>query len=215
MRLRHGIRLKQMLMPSVLIAVMSLGLMTACGSGGDQTGSGTTVLSNSNASPAVIVPSNADQTKTVTDSFTVTYDEYGLTKPNFFYSTNNDSFWSIQADVAENVWDPNFKTVMRIDIAKTSGTMPDIGGKVFAIEDNTLYEKFPGAFIVLNGEKSTLKKVKSGTITFTQDSTLSGDVNGTFDVMLTDYDSTISPTPHYHLMGTFSFKIGTYGAAAS
>ncbi len=213
--IKHGIRLQQMLVTSVLVAVMSLGSLTACGSGGGQTGPGATVMSNSNASTAVVVPSNADTTQNTTDSFTVTYDEYGLIRPNFFYSTNNDSFWSIQADVGENVWDPNFKTVMRIDIPKTNGTVPSIGGKTFAIEDNTFYEKFPGTFIVLNGEKSALKKVESGTITFTQDSTLSGDVNGTFDVMLTDYDSTISPTPHYHLLGTFSFKMGTYGSASS
>jgi hypothetical protein len=104
---------------------------------------------------------------------------------------------------------------MRIDIAKSNGSMPSIGGKTYSLEESAQHEKFPGSFIVLNGDKSSLKKVESGTITFTQDSTPSGDVNGTFDVMLTDYDSTISPTPHYHLMGTFSFKMGTYGAASS
>jgi hypothetical protein len=213
--IKHGIRLQHMLMTSVLVAVMSLGSLTACGSGGAQSGPGSGVLSNSNASTAVVAPSNAGAAQNTTDSFTVTYDEYGLIRPNFFYSTDTDSYWSIQADVGENVWDPNFKTVMRIDIAKTNGTVPAIGGKTFSIEDTTLYEKFPGTFIVFNGERSTLKKVESGTITFTQESTLSGNVIGTFDVMLTDYDSTISPTPHYHLMGTFSFKMGTSASAAS
>jgi hypothetical protein len=212
--IKHGIRLQQMLMTSVLVAVMSLGSLTACGSGGGQTGP-SAVVSNSNTSTAVVVPSNIDTTQNTTDNFAVTYDEYGLIRPTFFYSTNNDSFWSIQAGVGENVWDPNFKTVMRIDIAKTNGTVPSIGGKTFAIEDTTLYEKFPGTFTVFNGEKSVLKKVESGTITFSQDSTFSGDVNGTFDVMLTDYDSTNLPTPHYHLMGTFSFRMGTSGPASS
>ena len=214
-QIKHGIRLQQMLMTSVLVAVMSLGSLTACGSGGGQTGATATVSNGSTASTNVVVPSDANRTQTTTDNFAVTYDEYGLAKPNFFYSTNNDSFWSIQADIADNVWDPNFKTVMRIDIIKTNGTAPVIGGKTFSIEDSAQYEKFPGVFIVLNGENSALKKVESGTISFVQDSTLSGDINGAFDVILTDYDSTISPTPHYRLMGTFSFKMGTYGAAAS
>jgi hypothetical protein len=211
---KHGIRLQQMLMTSVLVAVLSLGSLTACGSGGGQTGPATAVLSNSNTSTAVVAPANIGAQNT-TDSFTVTYDEYGLIRPNFFYSTNTDDFCSIQADVGENVWDPNFKTVMRIDIPKTNGAVPGISGKTFSIEDTTLYERFPGTFIVFNGERSTLKKVESGTITFTQESTLSGDVIGTFDVMLTDYDSAISPTPHYRLMGTFSFKMGTSVSAPS
>ena len=91
----------------------------------------------------------------------------GLFKPNYYYSTNNNAYWSIQADVAENVWDPTFKTVIRIDIPKSdNGVMPSIGGKTFSIEDNPQYEKFPGTFLVFNGEKSTLKKVSQGTITF-------------------------------------------------
>ena len=167
------------------------------------------------AATAAVSPSNAGKAaQNAADNFTVSYDEYGLLKANFFYSTYTDSFWSIQADIAENVWDPNFKTVMRIDIQKpAAGGMPGVGGKTFAIEDNAQYEKFPGSFLVFNGQRSTLRKVESGTISFSPDSTLSGDVSGSYDVMLTDYDSTISPTPHYRLMGTFNFKVGTYNSA--
>ncbi len=210
----HAIRVQHMLMTSVLVAVLSLGTLTACGSGGGQTGAVATGESTT-AAAAAVSPSNAGEAaQNTTDNFTVSYDEYGLLKANFFYSTCNDSFWSIQADIAENVWDPNFKTVLRIDIQKpAAGDMPVVGGKTFAIEDNAQYEKFPGSFLVFNGQQSTLRKVESGTISFSQDSTLSGDVSGSYDVMLTDYDSTISPTPHYHLMGTFSFKVGTYNSA--
>jgi hypothetical protein len=212
-QIKHGIRLQQMLQTSVLVAILSLGSMTACGSGG---GGGAGAAVPSSTTNTTSVTPNVDQQQAPANCLTVTDDEYGLLKPNFFYSTNNDAFWSIQADIGENVWDLNFRTVIRIDIQKSgANSLPSIGGKTFSIEDQTQYEKFPGAFLVLNGEKSVLKKVEQGTISFTPDSTLSGDVNGTFDVILTDYDSTTLPAPQYHLKGTFSFKIGTFGPASS
>ena len=79
-----------------------------------------------------------------------------------------------------------YETVIRIDILKSgNGVMPIIGGKTFSIEDNPQYEKFPGTFLVFNGEKSTLKKVSQGTITFSPDSAAS-QATGDFDVTLVD-----------------------------
>ena len=86
--------------------------------------------------------------------------------------------------------------------------MPSVGGKTFSIEDNPQYEKFPGTFLVFNGEKSTLKKVSQGTITFSPDSAAS-QATGDFDVTLVDNDSSIDPAPQYHLKGMFNFKLGT------
>jgi hypothetical protein len=195
---------------ALLVAVLSLATLTACGAGSGQTGAATGKSSATTGTP----PNSGMADQSTIDSFTVSYDEYGLIKPTFFYSLYTDSFWSIQADVAENVWDPNFKTVVRIDIQKPVGSdMLSVGGKTFAIEDNAPYEKFPGSFLVFNGQQSTLRRVEAGAISFSPDSILSGYVNGSYDVMLTDYDSAISPTPHYRLMGTFSFKAGTYNAA--
>ena len=208
-KVRKRIKLQHMLVVALLFAVLSLATLTGCGAGSGQKGAAT-----GESTAATVTASNSGMTEQSTiNSFTASYDEYGLIKPNFFYSIYTDSFWSIQADVAENVWDPNTKTVVRIDIQKPAGSdMLSVGGKTFAIEDNAPYEKFPGSFLVFNGQQSTLRRVEAGTISFSPGSILSGYVNGSYDVLLTDYDSAIFPTPHYRLMGTFSFKAGTYNA---
>lgn len=193
---RHGIRLQHMLMTAVLIAIL-----TACGGGG---GNMTTT-----AAPAPVSTTTSEKQVTA-DYFTVTNDEYGLLKPNFYYSTNNASFWSIEADVAQDLYDPDFQCVIRIDIPKqASGVLPDLN-KTFSIEENPQYETFPGTFSVFNGQKSVYKRVEQGTITFSPDSSASGNVTGTFDVILTDYDSNAVPAPQYHIKGEFGFKMGTY-----
>ena len=200
----HGIHLQHMFVTAVLVA-----LLAACGSGGGQASSSTAAASAATGTSTASTASNVDQDPAHTNYLTVTYDEYGLIQPNYYYSTNNDSYWSIQADVAVNAWDPAFKTVIRIDILKSdNGDMPSVGGKTFSIEDNPQYEKFPGTFLVFNGEKSTLKKVSQGTITFSPDSAAS-QATGDFDVTLVDNDSSIDPAPQYHLKGVFNFKLGT------
>lgn len=144
---------------------------------------------------------------------TVTSDDYGLMTPNFYYSTDNAAFWSIQANVANDVWDQNFQSIIRIDIPKAgNNVMPDIN-KTFSIEDNSQYAKFPGTFYVFNGHVAVYKKVEQGTISFSVDSTASNKITGAFDVIVTDYDSKIIPAPQYHLTGVLSFKIGTFGPA--
>ena len=209
--IKHGIHLQQMLMTAALVA-----LLAACGSGGggSQASSSSATSSASTGTSAAVTASNVDQNLAHTNYLTVTYDEYGLIQPNYYYSTNNNAYWSIQSNVAENVWDTNFKTVIRIDIPKSdSGIMPSIGGKTFAIEDNPQYEKFPGTFFVFNGERSTLKKVSQGTISFSPDSAAT-EAAGDFDVMLIDNDSTLVPPPQYHLKGIFNFKMGTGNQAS-
>ncbi len=202
--INHGMRVQQMLLTAVLVA-----LLAACGSGGGQASSTAAAASASTGTSTAVTSSNANQNLAQTNYLTVTYDEYGLLKPNFYYSTSNDDFWSIQANVAGNDLDPNFKTVIRIDIPKTgNGVMPGIGGKTFTFGDDVHDEKFPGVFLVFNGEKSTLKKVSQGTITFSPDSTAM-EVSGDFDVTLTDNDSTIVPPPQYRLKGIFNFTMGT------
>ncbi|HTG01812.1 MAG TPA: hypothetical protein VK654_14620 [Nitrospirota bacterium] len=206
-QIRHGMRLQQMLQTAVLVAMLSIGTMACGGGGGGGAPQGV-------ASAATTTSQSASDTQHYANSWVVTLDEYGLQKPTFYYSTCNDAFWSIQANIAESVWDPNFKTIMRIDIlrSETNG-VPNIGGKSYSIEAQGLYEKFPGEFLVFNGQRSVLKKVESGTLSFSPASSLDGDIIGEFDVVLTDYDSPTTPAPQYHLQGTFDFRMGTYGPA--
>jgi hypothetical protein len=205
--IRHGMRLQQMLQTSVLAALLSIGGLTACG--------GAQGTATDNSEQVATTAASSDRTQGYANSWIVTEDEYGLRKPNYYYSTSNDAFWSIQADIGVNVWDPDFRTIMRIDIPRpTDGSLPNIGGRSYAIEDNGLYEKFPGSFLVLNGEKSALKKVERGAITFSSAATLNGAVSGTFDVILVDYDSATTDAPQYRLKGSFDFMMGTYGPAS-
>lgn len=199
--IHHGIRLQHMLVTAALI-----GLLTACGPGVDGGGNVDTQGATSTS-----VETALSQQEEQANYFTITKDDYGLETLNFYYSTNNDSFWSIQADNAESVYDPNFKCIIRIDVQKENGSMPTIN-KTFSIEDNSQYEKFPGSFLVPNGQESTKKKVEQGTISFTSDSTASGTVNGSFDVILTDYDSATVPAPQYQIKGDFNLKMGTFGS---
>lgn len=179
---------------TMLLCVLAL-LSGACGNGGG--GNGTTAGVNGNQGQN-------------TNYLTITGDEYGLLSPNYYYSVNNNALWSVQSSIATDIWDPNFRSIIRIDIEKSNNVMPAIN-KSFSIEDNGQYEKFPGTFSVFNGQISVLKKVEQGTIVFTADSNPSGIVSGVFDVILTDYDASINSPPHYHITGTFHFTMGTYG----
>jgi hypothetical protein len=180
------------------LMVIALLFVAACGGGGS---------SASNTGVKTV-------TSTASNYLTVTHDEYGLLTPNFFYSTDNVVFWSIQADVAKDVFDDFFKCIIRIDIPKTAnGGMPAIIGKTFSIEDGSQYEKFPGEFFVFDGHESVYKKVEQGTISFMPASAASCSVTGTFDVIMTDYDSMLIPQPKYRLAGAFSFIMDTYGPA--
>lgn len=197
MKGRQGMRLQFM-----FLTVMLAALLTACG--GSNAGINTVSADTNNEKSAAAGYPNY---------FEISSTTYNILKPNFYYSTDNVSFWSIQAAVANGVWDDNERCIVRIDIQKsTSGEMPAIN-KTFSIEANPLYEQFPGVFLVFNGEKSTNKKVEQGIISFAPDSIASDLVHGTFDVILTDYDSPDVPAPQYRLQGSFSFEMGTYGPA--
>ncbi len=196
---KRGLRLQQMLLTAVLVSLLS-----ACG--GDR------IVDNA----ATSNPTTTEEPATSDSSnyFEIISNDYTVLKPNFYYSTNNEEFWSIQAAVAQDVWDAEYKCVVRIDVKKSaSGEMPAIN-KTFSIENNPLYEQFPGEFLVFNGERSVNKKVEQGILTFTPDSTASGVVRASFEVTVTDFDSTIIPPPQYHLTGSFRFKMGTYGPAS-
>lgn len=184
---------------ALTIIILLMLSLTACGGGG---GGGTVT------GASIPPPAAADNYLTITD------DEYGLVTPNFYYSTDNSAFWSIQADVAKDVTDQDFACVVRIDIQKSgSGAISGLSGKTFSIEEGGAYDKFPGNIFVSDGHKSTKKSVEHGIISFAPVSASPDDIKGEFDVTMTDYDSKIVPPPQYRLKGKFGFKMGTYGAA--
>jgi hypothetical protein len=210
-----GIRLQRMLQGSVLAAILSLSALTigGCGSGGGaaSTANPTAVGAvSTTASPAGGGGAAPAAVPTTTSYFKVTSDEYGLVKPNFLYSTDNQAFWSIQANVAASLTDIETAAVYRIDVPKSVTPMPQLN-RTYALEEGGQYEKFPGSFLVMDGKKSSNKKVEKGTITFTPDSISSQKVTGTFDVTMTDYDINALPAPQYRLKGSFSFVMGSYG----
>ena len=198
------------------VAILLIFLLTACGKGKTVSNADGTVPNEMQQPSQVNVgsaASNGSLGLSHADYFTITSDDYGLMTPNFYYSTDNASFWSIQADVANGIWDPNFQCIIRIDIPKAAdGAMPALN-RTYSIENNPQYEQFSGEFLVFNGHKSVYKKVEQGLISFTPDTTAAGTVAGVFDVTLTDYDSSIVPPPQYHLKGTFSLQIGVFGPA--
>jgi hypothetical protein len=207
----HGLRLQQLLLNSALAALLSLATLSLGGCGGGGGEAATSLAPSAVSSPAVsAAPAPAPVAQQ--DFFTMSSDDYGLMRPNFYYSTNNAAFWSIQANLAKNVTDPDAVAVFRIDIPKNGAPLPALN-RSFSIEDGTALEKFPGEFLVLNGAKSVHKKVERGIITFSPDSSAGGRVNGSFEVTLTDYDSNVFPAPQYHLKGSFNFVMGSYGAA--
>jgi hypothetical protein len=183
------------------VSLVSPLALTACGSGG---GSGAAPLAAVVTVPAAAVEPGASNV------FVMTEDTFGLIPVNFYYSTDNASFWSIQANAAKNAADVDGVPVFRIDIPKTASPMPDLN-KTFSIEEGTRFDRFPGSFLVFNGANNVSKAVESGIISFTADSVSSQRVAGTFEIVLTDYDSETVPAPRYELKGYFNFVMGTYG----
>lgn len=210
-QVNRGINLQRKLLRAVLVTVVSLsGLsLEGCGGGG---GGGSQAVYSSVPAPA---PSTYQSVSNLikTNYLQISESDYRFSAtPNFYYSTDNQSFWSIQANVADSVADINARSVIRIDIPKTGTSLPVLN-KPFSIESDGVYEKFPGTFSVLDGQQSSAKKVEKGTIVFAPDSVMSDHVSGSFEVILTDYDSQLSPVPKYSLKGVFSFRIGGFGPA--
>lgn len=208
-QIHQGLRLQRLLTASVLAAVISLSTLTMSGCG---SGAGNSVAAYPAVSSAGLVPSTQAPQAAPQDYFTMSEDGYGLMKPNFYYSSDNDRFWTIEANIATNVADINTLSVYRIEIPKDGSPLPSLN-KTFSIEQGTGFDQFPGEFLVFDGQKSTKKKVESGLISFTSDSTASGKVTGTFEVTMTDYDAPLLPAPQYRLKGSFDFVMGSFGPA--
>ncbi len=212
-QINRGINLQRKLLRAVLVTVISLSAlsMEGCGGGGSEPQVATPTYT------ATVTPSSSTY-QNVSNLIRTNYlqisesDYHFSVTPNFYYSTDNQSFWSIQANVAASLTDINSRNVIRIDIPKTGSQLPLLN-KPFSIEAGGQFEKFPGTFNVLDGQQSSAKKVEKGTIIFAPDSVMAENVSGSYDVTLTDYDSLTVPAPKYILKGVFSFRMGGYGSA--
>jgi hypothetical protein len=204
---KHGVRLQQRLVTAALAAILAFSELSLSGCGGGGGGGGG---ETANTTPVTTQYSSDQAAKTA--YLTVTSDDYTLAAPNFYYSTINESFWSIQANIARYVQDIDTRCVIRIDVPKINGSWPLLNKK-FSIEDNAQYEKFPGTILVFNGSPSTMSKVEHGIISFAPDSITSEHVSGYFEVTMTDYGSDSLPVPHHHLKGDFNFKMGEFRRA--
>jgi hypothetical protein len=110
---------------------------------------------------------------------------YPFKEINYLYCTDNDKFWSIQANNGTSLTDFTMRTIVRIDIPYDG--FPDLElNQTFSINDNATFPKFKGEIMIFNGELSTSNKVVSGIITFTPDSIKTKYVKGNFDVVLID-----------------------------
>jgi hypothetical protein len=205
-QVKHGIRLQQRLVTAALAAILAFSELTLSGCGG---GGGSTA--GAGGEPAATTHYSVEQS-TKTGYLTVSSDDYNLAKPNFYYSTVNESFWSIQANIARSVQDIDTRCVIRIDVPKVDQSWPQLN-KVFSIEDNSNYEKFPGNILLFNGNPSTMSKVERGIISFAPDSITSEHVSGYFEVTVTDYGPGTQAVPQHHLKGNFNFKMGEYRQA--
>ena len=133
---------------AVLVAVVSLaGLsLPGCGSGG-----GESVVSPVSQGAAVSMTTSAGQAAAspiTTNYLQIAASDYPFAvTPNFYYSTDNQSFWSIQANVAKTVSDIDSRSVIRIDIQKSGAPLPQLN-RTFSIEAGGNFERFPGSFMV-------------------------------------------------------------------
>ena len=209
----HGIHLQQKLITAALVAILSFsGLsMSGCGGGGGGGSEGTAAKTQEVS--AYDATSAADVRQSFkTNYLTVASADLAIAQPTFYYSTVNESFWSIQANVANAVIDIDSESVIRIDIQKSADGFPRLN-KTFSIGTDAQYEQFPGNFLVFNLKKSTGNKVESGIVSFSPGSITEKYVSGSYNVLMTDYDCGTVPAPQYRIKGIFSFTMGEYGPA--
>lgn len=199
----HALHLQQKLVTVALAAVLALSELSLSGCGGGGAGA-------PEASPPAT--SSAVQQAGSTAQFSVSSDDYPLAAPTFYYSTINDSFWSIQANIARFVQDIDTRCVIRIDVPRVNGNWPSLNS-VFSIEELPGVQRFPGTVLVFNGSASTMSRVESGTISFSPDSVATGRVKGSFNVTMTDYGAVSQPLPQHHIKGSFDFRMGDYRPA--
>jgi hypothetical protein len=175
--------------------------LSGCGSGG----SGGAQNAGVSFPPASLSSSPAVSAE---NSYSLTEDTYGLQNATFMSANGSNGSFVLRAAIANNMTDPNFTTVFRIDIQQPSSIS---GNRTYSIGGNNASGPlFPGDILFFNGHKSSLLNTISGTVTFTSYGTNSGDVvSGSFAVLVEDQNSATRPV--YSVKGNFTFVLNTYG----
>jgi hypothetical protein len=173
-------------------AAASLFALSGCGGGGGGGSQGAVVIDSA--------PTAAN------NSYSLTEDTYGLQNATFMSATKNGDTFIMRAAIADNITDPDFRTVFRIDVVR-----PQLisGPGTYAIGG----EDSPVDILFFNGHSSTLLNTVTGTITFTSYGVNSGEmVTGSFAAIVEDHNSGDVQRPTYSVRGNFSFVVNTYGA---
>ncbi|HJV35337.1 hypothetical protein [Geomonas sp.] len=171
-------------------------LLTACGGGGGTQPSGITTTPS--GSPSTHSPA-------VSSSFAFTADGYGMLHPTFLCASQSSLGLVLRAAIASTLTDPNFQTVIRIDITDACQLVP--GGSYSLGGATAGGTPFPGQIYFFNGHPSTLLQSTAGTITFSSIGKNTGDpIAGSFTAVVQDNGSSATPKPTYTIAATFSFS---------
>lgn len=143
----------------------------------------------------------------VRNRFDLTVDEYGLRRPTLLYSVTTPHFVRLDSAIGTSTSDGwNLKPLTTIYIDQPRAVA---AGTVYSV-DPTSSSTFPGVVVFFNGEDSTSRRAVSGTVAVQKWGTVAGDlVAGSFDLVMTDGDSPVTPPPSYRMAGDFSYCLGS------
>jgi hypothetical protein len=179
-----------------IVIILTAIILHGCGGGGGNTQSSGIANSVEN----LPVPGTTSPTG---NSYQMT-ENYGFQNATFMSATN-DNVVTLRASIAESMTDPNSTDIFRIDIQNPAQVNSGVTYGVGAVNS-------PVSLSFFDGLMSNLLTTLSGTISFTSFGSYDGDlVAGTFDVVIEDGNSDISPKPTYPVKGSFSFVVGSSG----
>ncbi len=168
--------------------------VNGCGSGGGSTGQATV--------------STASSPATRINSYAISEDQLGLKSADFMAGTNENGVFALRVAIADSVNDPNFVDIFRIDILKPTQITATGTYSVGENEDPAI---MPCNILFFNGEKSSLLKTVTGTVSFTSYGANTGDlVAGTFAVQVED--DGVSPKLIKKICGSFTFVVNMPGS---
>jgi hypothetical protein len=131
-------------------------------------------------------------------------ENYGFQNATYMSATS-DNIVTLRASIAKSMTDSNFTDIFRIDIQNPAQVSSGLAYVIGAVDS-------PVSLSFFDGIESNLLNTLSGTITFTSFGTNDGDsVAGSFNVVVQDGNSDISPKPTYPVVGSFSFVVGSSG----
>lgn len=176
---------------------LALALMAGCGGGGG------------GSSPAAVnTVSGSPSAQGAASSFTLTSDSYGMENSTYLSASKSSLGIVLRSSIASSMTDPNFKPVIRIDIAPSASIAPSAVYSLGAATATT--PAFPGSVYFFNTHQSTLLKTVGGTITFTSYGSNSGDrISGSFSAVIEDGND--PSQANYTVAANFDFVTDSYG----